>query len=154
MVIPCAYRLRALCGNHFELRERWLAGEILIGKNVDVSRVINREQPHLIEIYDFLHRLHQTETQQTVAWLCSEALDRGILRGVGGISLARCNPMPDHAGPEHVGNKVVAASIPREQQRARAAASIDFCDHFVLSSTELGFILNHARRPEQSYRIR
>ena len=53
-------------GDDFEFGERRIAGEALIGEDVVVGRMIDREQADLIEVDGFFHRLHEAETEEAV----------------------------------------------------------------------------------------
>src|SRR5580698_670910 len=50
-------------GDYFELREGEFAGEMFVGIDFDVYRVINREQAGLVKIVELLHWFEHLETQ-------------------------------------------------------------------------------------------
>ena len=63
-VIPGAsWWLCVSAGDHFEFRIWRIAGEILVGINVFLCWMINRDQLDRVEIDDFLHGFHETEAQ-------------------------------------------------------------------------------------------
>ena len=53
-------------GDDFEFGERRIAGEALVGEDVVICRVIDREQADLIEVDGFFHRLHEAEAEEAV----------------------------------------------------------------------------------------
>ena len=60
--VPRAGRRTCIAAEHnLERRVRRIAGEILIGININASRMVDRKQPDLVEINNFFHRLHQAE---------------------------------------------------------------------------------------------
>src|SRR5580693_5143210 len=56
-------RLGVMADDHLELGIRWVRREIFVGINVDVHRMINGQQAHLIEIDSLFERLHETEAE-------------------------------------------------------------------------------------------
>src|ERR1700730_11618200 len=63
-VIPGAGgRLRSAACYHLEIRIRRIAGEILIRVHLFVPGMIHRQEFHSIEVDNFLHGLHETETE-------------------------------------------------------------------------------------------
>src|SRR3974390_2116748 len=64
VLVPRSVRRRRIAAdNHLEFRIRRGRREVFFGINVEVSRMVDRQQPHLIEIDSFFERLHKTETQ-------------------------------------------------------------------------------------------
>ena len=49
-----------------------------------------------------------------------------ILRRIGNVAFIRADPVSNDGGTDHVGDEFVAFAIPRKEDRARTAASIDF----------------------------
>src|SRR5579863_7253044 len=71
VLVPCASRrLGVAANNHLELGIRRVRSEIFVRIHVDISRMIDREQTHLIEIHSFFQRLHETETYSGVPHPC------------------------------------------------------------------------------------
>src|SRR5712691_5275742 len=132
-----------------ELRKRWRAREVFIGINIDVRRMVNGSQPHVIEIDQFLHDLGKPEAQAAVAGLHMAALDAQILRGIGNIRFAGRNPVTDDSRPDHVGDKLVVFAVPHPHHRARTAASVDLTNDVAAAGRKLNFILHDARWPQE-----
>ena len=77
VLVPGAGRRTCVATDHnFERRiRRSSTGEILVGENVILRRMIHRQQLHLIEIDDFLQRLHEAEAELAVFLRTAVAVD-------------------------------------------------------------------------------
>ncbi len=68
-VVPCAERGVARVGAYgddLEFGEWWIAGEALVGEDVVICGMIDREQANLIEVDGFFHRFHEAEAEEAV----------------------------------------------------------------------------------------
>src|SRR5262245_11459552 len=63
-----------------ELGEWWRASKVFIGVNIDLCRMIDCDEPHLIEIDEFLHDLGKPKAQPSITELYMTALDAQKLR--------------------------------------------------------------------------
>ena len=66
LIVRRCGRARVPAGDHFEWRIRRIAGEVFVGINVEVRRMIDRDELHLIEIHGFFERLHEAEAEFAV----------------------------------------------------------------------------------------
>src|SRR5689334_21093130 len=113
VVIPCAGGWpRVTTGNYAELRKRWRAHESFIRENFVGSRMIDRQEPYLIEIHCFFHRLHKPEAQQSIPWLHASRRHLQIFVRIWNISLPRRDPMADDSRSNHVRDEFKLAPIP------------------------------------------
>ena len=129
-------------------------GEILVRLNRDVGRMIDRQQPHVIEVGQFLHHFGESKTEPSIPRLDAAAVDLQILGRIRNVALARRHPMADDAGADHVGNELVSLAVPGKHHRAGAAASIDFVQQMTTARCELHLILHDSRGPQQSHDVR
>ena len=64
VLVPRAgWRTRVAAHHNLERRIRRIRREILVGINVDVRGMIDRQQPHLIEVDGLFQRLHEAEAE-------------------------------------------------------------------------------------------
>ena len=149
-LVPRAQRrTRAPAGDDLEDRKGRLAGEILVGIDSHVRRMVHRQQPNLIEIDQLLHRFKQTEAQPALARLHTRALHLDVLVRVGNVAFAGSHPMAHHRRSDDVAHQLVAASIPNEQNRAGTSAAVNFIDGMALARGQLQLVLQNSRRPAQ-----
>ncbi len=118
---------RVTAENQFELGERRVTGEIFVGKNVELSRVVYGQQTHFVEINNFLERLHEAEAERwvphpslilgRVGILIEKhvAIDLHVLSRPRNIALPRPNPVSDNAIAKHIGDKLIFLAVPSEQ---------------------------------------
>src|SRR5579864_379378 len=127
-----------VAGNYLELRIRRIAGEIFVGINVFLGRMINSHHLNRVDVNDLLHRLHQEEAEDAV-WTGADArppiawwrdkiallkfpnhipINLHPLHWTRNIPLVRPNPMANDSSTEHVGNKLIALSVPYKQSGA------------------------------------
>src|SRR5580700_12098492 len=67
VIIPGAKRQACvLRSNNAKFRKWRIAGETFVGTYLNICRVVDGQQAYLIEVDRFLHRLHESETQQTI----------------------------------------------------------------------------------------
>ncbi len=112
--------------------------------------MIDDEQLHLIEVVDFLHRLREVKRQQAVLDADLAAVDLHELVGVWRVVLAGRHPVADDGRADRVGDELEPGAVPREENRARAAAAIDLLDLVQRVRRELHFVLDDAGWPEQT----
>ncbi len=115
--------------------------------------MVDRSQAHLIEIDQFLHHFGKPEADTAVARLHLTAFDTQVLRGIGGIRLARPNPMADDAGPDHIRDELIAFAIPHPDDRTRTAPSVDFLNDVAAPRGKLDFVLHDTGRPEKPHNV-
>src|SRR5215467_6199627 len=113
-----------MAGDDFEFRKRRIAGEVLVGKDLQILRMVDGQKAHLVDVNDFFERLHETKTQETMALADVLAFYLDIFRRIGNVAFARPDPMTHHARADHVRHKTVAAAVPNEEYRTRAAAAV------------------------------
>ena len=64
MIVPGAsWRTRVAREHYFERRIRRIAGEVFVGIDLDIGRMIDSDQLHLVEINRLFERLHETEAE-------------------------------------------------------------------------------------------
>src|SRR5215471_6382945 len=115
-IIPSANRrTRVAHRHHAKLRERRSRRETFIRINLVARRMIDRQQPHSVEIDRFLHRLQETETEYTVARLRTLPGNLQVLGRIRHITFAGSNPVADYAGADHVRDELILFSIPRKE---------------------------------------
>ncbi len=141
--------MRVMTRDYAELRKRRRANESLIRKNFIPRRMIDGQQPHLIQINRFFHRLHETEAEQPVPGLHAARTHLQVLVRIRNVPFPGRDPVADHAGPDHVRDEFILAAIPRKQNGARAPAPIEFADAVHFLCRQIYFVLRHARRPQQ-----
>src|SRR5262249_20113099 len=150
-IIPGTLRRLGVAGDdNPKAWERRTAGEVFVRIDLDVRRMIDRQQAHFVEIDDFFHGLKQTETQAALAQPHSSAVHFQILRRVGNVALARGHPMADNTGTDGVRDELIAAAIPRKKNWAGTSLAVDLLDAARSAAADLYFILQDARRPEQA----
>ena len=112
-------RVRVAAGHDLERRIRRIAGEVFVGKHVEIRRMIDREQADLVEIDNFLHWLHQAEAVACRLSRAHAAIDFDVLRRTRNVALARSNPVSDDACADHVGDEFVVMCHPRQTALGR-----------------------------------
>src|SRR5690348_12657554 len=154
LIIPgAARRTRFAAGNHTEAGKRRRADEALVGIDIVGSRMIDGEQPDLIEVDGLFHRLHKTETENAVARPRAPGGNFQIFVGIGNVALVGSYPMADDAGTNHVGNEFVLVSVPGKQNGAGAAAAVELGDLLKLARLKVDFVLGNARGPKQAHHV-
>src|ERR1700751_1550249 len=141
VLIPCAGGgARVASKNNFEGRIGRIAGEILVGENVEFGRMIDGQKSDLIEINNFFERLHEPEAEhwmyQASRSLCERvgiiflpkkiAINPHVLDRSRNIALAGADPVTNDASAEHVTHERITCAVPGEQRRAGTAAAIHF----------------------------
>src|SRR6267154_1423149 len=150
-VVPRAdRRMRIAARDHAKLRKWWRTDESLVGKNFVSRGMIDRQQPHLIQIHCFFHGLHETETEQPIASLHAACGYLQIFIWIGNIPVSGTDPVADHAGPDHVRDEFILAAIPRKQNRARTSSPVEFENALYFLRGQVDFVLRYAHRPQQS----
>src|SRR5579871_2490292 len=137
----------------FELRVRRIAGEIFIGKNIDVGWMINRQKLDLIEIHRLFQRLHEAKAELSVFSSDRVAINFDVLSRSWNVSLARPDPVPHHSRAKHVGHELVLVPIPDKKRRTRTAAAVDLHELVLAIGGEFDFILQNAGWPEHANNI-
>ena len=112
--------------------------------------MIDGQQPNLVEIHRFFHRLHEAEAEHAVAGLHAPRSHLQILVRIGNVPFSRRDPVADHARPDHVRDEFVLAAIPGKQNRARATSPVELRDAVHLFRGQVNFILRNTRRPQQT----
>ena len=112
--------------------------------------MIDGEKTRLVEVVELFHGLEHFETDHAVSRLDLISGNFEILVGVGNIALVRACPVADDSGADHVGEEFVFFAVPDEDDRAGAAAAVDFGDLLVLQRGNLHFVLQDAGGPEQA----
>ncbi len=74
--------------------------------------MIDRQKTNLIEIDGFFHRLHEAETEETIARADTARIDLQIFVRIGNIAFTRCDPMADNARTNHVRDEFKFAAVP------------------------------------------
>ncbi len=69
------------------------------------------------------------------------------------VSLVGANPVADDACSQHVGNKLIAFSVPDKQCRARATAAVDLEKVLLLVARNLDFVLQNTGRPKHAHDV-
>ncbi len=137
-------------GDYFEHRKRRSAEETFVGIDLDVLGMIDGQKARLIEVVELFHGLEHLETDHAVLGLDLIAGNFEIFVGVGNIALVGAGPVADDSGADHVGEEFVFFAVPDEDDRAGAAAAVDFGDLLALQSPDLHFVLQDAGGPEQA----
>ena len=133
--------------------------------------MIDRHQSHLIEVNGFFQRFHETKTESRVprrccCGICSDragilivslsdhlAVDLYELNWPRNVALARPNPVTDHAGTQHIGDKLVALTVPYKERRTGTAAPVDLKKILLLVASYMNFVFEHSRRPEHAHDV-
>ena len=117
MVIPCAgRRTRILAGDYLERGIGRIAGEIFVGIDIEIARMIDRQQTYAVQIDNFFHRLHQAEAELAIFLFYGVAIDFDVLGRPGNVALARPDPVADHARAEHVRDQLVMTAVPHKER--------------------------------------
>ena len=139
-------------GDDFEFWEWRIADEALVGEDVVIGRMIDREQADLIEVDGFFHRLHEAEAEQAVfrgLERCARRLS-DIRRDRGRRVRWGATQWPTTPGPIMSAMNSIFAAIPGEEDGARAAAAIEFADGLIFFGGEIDFVLRDTGGPEEA----
>ncbi len=104
LVPRCRRRARIPADHNFERWIRRIAGEIFVGINLELGRMIDRQQLYLIEIHGLFERLHEAETELAIFFSNGLAINLDVFRRSRNVALAGANPVSDHSSAEHVPN--------------------------------------------------
>ncbi len=141
--------MRAAAGDDTKFGKWRRADKSLVGINIVSGRMIDGQQPNLIEVNGFFHRFHEAEAKQTIARANAAGADLQIFVGIRNVAFPGRDPVADHTGANHVGDEFILVTVPRKQNRAGTAATIQFADAVLFVCGEIDFVLRHAGGPEQ-----
>src|SRR5262249_13103741 len=154
IAITCeAWWTRIPAADNPELGKRRRASEVFIGVNIDLCRMIDCDEPHLIEIDEFLHDLGKPKAQPSITGLYKTAFDAQIFGRIRNIRFARRDPVTDDAWADHVGDEFVVFAVPNPHDRARAAPPVDFTNEVTAGRCKLNLILHDTGRPQKSHDV-
>ncbi len=154
LVIPGArQRTGVSAGDDFEFREWRIAGEIFVWINIQISRMIDGQQAHLVEINDLFKRFHEAETQETMPRLDMLTFNLYIFRRVRNVAFSWPDPMTYNAGAQHVSNKTIVLTVPDPEHRTRAATAVNLGDFWRAVGGNLSFILDNTLRPKRTHDV-
>src|SRR5262245_13665445 len=148
-----AWWTRVTAGDNPELGEWRRAGEVFVRVDVNVCRMIDCDEAHLIEIDKFLHHLGKPKAQAAIAGLHMTAFDAKVLCRIWSIRLARGNPMADDAWTDHIGDEFVVFTVPNPHDWARTATPVDFTKEVTPARCKLNLILHDAGRPQEPHDV-
>src|SRR5262249_13566296 len=115
--------------------------------------MIDCDEPHLIEIDEFLHDLGKPKAQPSITGLYMTALEAQICGGTGNIRFARRDPLPDDAWADHMGDEFVVFPVPNPHDRARTAPPVDFTNEVTAARCKLNLVLHDTGRPQKPHDV-
>ena len=116
MVVPRARgRVRRRCEHGSARGERRIVEESLVGIDVGPTRMIDRDQPKLIDKIDLFHGLAEAHAEIAIARFELRAVNLDPLVGIGCVLRRRRNPMADDPRADHVRDEFVLFPVPNEQ---------------------------------------
>src|ERR1700740_99951 len=152
MIVPSAYGWMRVPARHNSKFGKWRgADESLVGIDVVRSTVIDGQQANLIEVDRLFHRLHEAEAEQAIARAHAAGVDLQIFVWIGNVAFTGRDPVADDARPNHVGNEFILMTVPGKQNRAGAAAAIEFADAVFLFGNQIDFVLWNTGGPKQAH---
>src|SRR6266436_2023978 len=126
MFVPSADRRAGVAAEHyFERRIRRIAGEIFVGIDVNASRMIDRQQLHLVEINRLFERLHKPEAELAISLADRVAIELNVFRWTSDVPFIRPDPVSDNARAQHVADELIVLAVPHKERGAGRAAPVD-----------------------------
>src|SRR3954452_5127992 len=133
--------------------EGFLAQEALIRIHLRAFRMIDSDQPQLINIVDLFHRLAESETQCAIAGPQHRSVHFDPLVRIIWISRGWRHPVANDGSAYYVRDKLIAPAIPCKENGARAPSTIQFLEHERFGCGNIDFILRHPSRPYHTHYI-
>src|SRR5882762_2930037 len=134
-------RARVAAGDHPKFWERRCADESLVGIDLELGGMIDGQQPNLIEVHGFFHRLHESEAEQAVARADAVRIDLQIFVGIGNVAFAGRDPVANYAWTDHVGDEFVLVPVPGEQYGTGSSTAIKFAEAVLFFASKIAFDL-------------
>src|ERR1700733_7057091 len=108
-----------VCGTErLFLCEGPLGEKAFVGKDSCSRGMIDGDQPSLVYKVDLLHRLAEAKTEESVTRMQLIAVHLDPFVGVRNICARRRHPVANHRCADHVGDEVVAGSVPGKERWA------------------------------------
>src|SRR6516225_35251 len=154
VVVPRTLRnTRIPRSDYAKFREWGSADEPLVRIDFDAGGVVDRNEPHPIEVDGLFHGLHEAKAEPAVFWLGTLRRHFQIFVGIWDVTFTGSDPVADDAGPNHVGNELVLLAIPGKENGTRTATAVKLADALRFLGNKVDFVLRHAGRPEQAHGV-
>src|SRR5580692_1287978 len=150
LVVCRGWRTRIPADHNFKRRIRRVAGEVFVGINVEVGRMIYGNDFDLIQIHGFFKRFHEAKAELAIFFSNGLAINLDVLGWPRNIALAGPDPVSDNSRTEHVPDQLVTCAVPNKKGGAGTSATVDLHELLFAIGGDFDFVLQDARRPEHA----
>ncbi len=127
LVIPCSgKRMRLGAENRAAGSKRGLIQKALVGVHLGGLRMVDRNQPNLVEKVHLFHRFPKTQAEISSARAQLRAFHLDPLIGIGIVFCRGRNPVTNDRGANHIGDEFISLSVPGKQRGAGASPAVQF----------------------------
>src|ERR1700723_3718629 len=113
LAIPGAKReTRGLRCDHAPRSEGRIVEKALVGIHLHIFRVVDSDEPQLIDVIPLFHWLDEAQTQLAIDRGETIPFDLDPLTRVGEVAPRRREPVADNRGANHIGDEAVFVAVP------------------------------------------